>query len=85
MTGMEMIVCRDERQAKRVRQQVSRNPNIRVVSATHPSQIFGLSPQRITVCDGVDLYQPFHGEGCLLDLLRSRQLTWGDRAVFIVL
>lgn len=85
MSVYEMIVCRDERQAKRIRQQVSGNPNIRVVSATHPSQIFGFSPQRITVCEGVDLYQPFHGEGRLVDLLRARQLTCGDRAVFIVL
>ncbi len=54
MSGYEMIVCRDERQAGRVREQVRGNPNIRVVSALHMRDDRGCAPRRITVCDGVD-------------------------------
>lgn len=85
MWGYEMIVSRDERHAGHVRQQVRGNPTIRVVSATRPSQFRGCTAKRITVCEGVDLYQDCQGEGRLVDLLQARQRPWGDRAVFIVL
>lgn len=85
MSVYEMIVCRDERQAGRVREQVRGNPNIRVVSALHMRDDRGCAPRRITVCDGVDLWRDCGGDGPLGELLRRRQLTWGDRAVFIVL
>ncbi|WP_313348339.1 hypothetical protein [Paracoccus sp. (in: a-proteobacteria)] len=82
---LDMIVCRDERQAHEVRRQTRRNRSIRVVSATCPAQFRGFAPQRIIVCEGVDLWRNVDGSGSLEALLRSRQLTWGGRAIFIVL
>lgn len=82
---LDMIVCRDERHAHHVRRQTQGIPSIRIVSATRPEQFRGIAPQRIIVCEGVELWRDVTGEGDLESVLRGRQATWGDRAVFIVL
>ena len=82
----EIIVCRNEHHARSVRRQVGAQPNIRLVSALGGAMDFtGMAFAKITVCEGVDLARDVDGEGCLEALLRSRQVTWGDRAVFVVL
>lgn len=82
----ELIVCRNEHHARYVRRQVGDQPNIHVASALGGAMAFRASAfAKVTVCEGVDLDRDVDGEGCLEALLRSRQVTWGDRAVFVVL
>lgn len=83
MRPIEMIVCRDEAQAKAMRALMRDRPEIRVVSP-RLSQIRGIAPHKIAVCANVDLNQQIDGEGRLGDLLRRRQMVWGDDAIFIV-
>lgn len=79
----EIIVCRNEREAQRIRRKV-RGPEVRVVSPTM-AQLLGPSVAKITVQPGVDLTCDVGGMGSLGDLLKSRQVAWGDRAIFIEL
>lgn len=54
----------------------------------HPGniQLAGMAPPKtIIVCDGVDLETNVGGEGSLRAVLKSRQLTWGDKATLIIL
>lgn len=78
----ELIVCRNQEHAKRLRGKLQDHPNIRVASCTTPSEFRGFAPARITVCEGVDLFM-IHDGSRLADILRHRQKTWGDAAVFI--
>lgn len=83
----ELIVCRDERHARFVRRQIRRQSHIRVIGSNPArfSDLCGVAPQRITICEGVDLYRDVDGEGDLGLLLRRRQAIWGDQAIFIQL
>lgn len=79
----EMIVCRDAQQAARLKH-VGLHPDIRVVWPSRAALV-SAPCAKITVLPGVDLQQDVDGQGSLESLLRSRQLTWGDRASFVVL
>jgi len=81
----ELIVCRNETHARRVREQVRDHSHIHVIGCQSLSQMLAQTFARITVCEGVDLDQDVSGEGPLSRLLRNRQLNWGDRAFTIVL
>lgn len=81
----ELIVCRDANHAQHVRRQIGHVKHIRVIGPATVQNISGIAPWRITVCEGVSLYRDVQGEGALGALLRSRQKTWGDKAVFVTL
>lgn len=82
----ELIVCRNEAHADRIRRQVRGHHHITVMSATSGLvPLLGKTYARVTVCEGVDLSADMGGEGHLGALLQKRQTTWGDRAVFVVL
>lgn len=85
MDGPTWIVCRDERQAQRVRKRTKPGDQVRVVS---PSihQIRGANPpQVVIVCEGVELWKDIGGEGPFGRLLENRMKVWGDKARFIEL
>lgn len=82
----EAIICRNATHADHVQRQISTQRNIHVISADGGAALLcSRTFAKVTVCEGVDLRRNVGGEGDLYSLLRSRQLTWGDRAVFIVL
>lgn len=82
----EAIICRDTDQAYSVRNQIGEQPNIHVIHAhAGVSEFCQTAYAKITVCEGVNLRR-LMSCGCTLEtLLRQRQMTWGDRAVFVVL
>ncbi|PZX03769.1 hypothetical protein [Celeribacter halophilus] len=80
----ELIVCRDELQARRIWRALPDGSKVRVVTP-RLEQILGTCPARVTVMPGVDLDMNVSGEGTLRGLLMSRMATWGDRACMVVL
>lgn len=80
---IELIVCRDETQAKELRRALRDKPNVRVISPMITQIAESVAPFKIAVCEGVDLNQDIAGEGKLGALLRQRQAVWGKDAVFI--
>ena len=81
----ELIVCRDDRHAKVIRDALVRigATHIRVMGKPSSAALTGFACARITVAGGVDLAQDVEGEGRLEDLLRARMATCRD-SEFIV-
>lgn len=82
---LEWIVCRNQKDAREFQRRFlgrSRNPGVRVI---WPSlrNITGAVAQKITVLPGVDLSENIEGQGRLGDLLRHRQRTFSDKAIFV--
>ncbi len=80
----ELIVCRDEQHAQRIRRTLSMDAPVRVVTP-HISELRGRIYEKITIMPGVDLSQDVDGAGSLRSILHRRQLMWGDRAILIEL
>lgn len=82
----ELIVCRTEQDAQPIRRQLEGQRHITVVTASNGVRgVCGIRPpQKITVMPGVNL-DMVTGEGNYRAILKSRQATWGDLAVMVVL
>ena len=78
----EMIVGNGDALRTIVRANKALPPNV-VLAQPTMRDIAGRSPYKVTVLPGVDLFQDVEGQGRLIDILRQRQLTWGDSAIFI--
>lgn len=80
--ALELIICRDHHQMRRVLRSTERHTHIKVITPSVRA-ISGVTPQRITVMPGVELYEDLEGEGPLGRVLEQRQQTWGPEAVFL--
>lgn len=84
MNGATWLVFRNKSEADRARRQSNpRNTDLRFMYPAINVIAGSAPPQRIIVCEGVDLYQDVGGEGSFGALLERRQLTWGHKAEFI--
>lgn len=83
---MNLIVCETEEQTKRLRAQIAHQKEWRVAYQRSLTDLLGPQSEVIVVCRGVDLSRQFKGsEHRLIDLLKSRQVTFGDDAVMMLL
>lgn len=80
-----LIVAASEREAHEIRRQLRKDSPVRVINCQSMSQIMGPPCRTIIVCRDVYLDMILSGEGPLKTLLRRRQLTYGDAAIFIKL
>ena len=76
MSGNQIIVCANERQYRRAKEQAKSDPYTVVTKGNSISDIAGRAFYRVIVCDGVDLNRDVQGEGALGAILKSRQKTY---------
>ena len=83
---MNLIVCETEEQTSRLRAQLAHKNEWRVAYQGSIADLSGPQSKVIVVCRGVDLNRWFKGrEERLIDLLKQRQITFGDDAVMLAL
>lgn len=76
MSEPQIIVCANERQYRRAKEQTKSDPYTTVTDGLRVRDLAGRSFYRVIVCDGVDLNRDVEGEGPLGALLKRRQKTY---------
>ena len=78
MSENQIVVCANERQYRRAKQQAKADPYTTVSNGRKLSELLSRTFYRIIICEGVDLSHNIQGEGPLGELLKSRQRTYAN-------